>query len=113
MAPLLAFTLLGAASLDAAPQQGPRIVTAAIAPSPIHPGDDVVVTVETSADVVAVDAHVHGRTFHVEPIESGVFRASGHVPKFVRFFKGTYHITFVGHCASGETTEYERDVEVK
>jgi hypothetical protein len=109
-APLLAFMLLGAAPPDPTPEQGPRIVGAAIAPSPIHPGDQFVVTVETSIDVVAVEAHVRGRTFHLEPVESGLFQSSGSVPKFARFFKGTYRVTFVGHCASGKTAEYERDV---
>jgi hypothetical protein len=111
-APLLAFMLLGTAPLDPAPPQGPRIVTAAIAPSPIHPGGQVVITVETSPDVIAVDGQVRGHTFHMEPIQSGEFRASGRVPKFARFFKGTYRITFVGRCANGQTTEYERDVVV-
>lgn len=109
-APLLAFMLLGAAPPDPNPEQGPRIMAAAIAPSPVHPGDQFVVTVETSTDVVAVDAHVRGRTFHIDPIDRGLFQSSGSVPKFARFFKGTYRVTFVAHCASGETTEYERDV---
>jgi hypothetical protein len=119
-APLLALALLGTGaptSLDSpepsASSGGPpatQIVAVQIDPSPIHPGSHVVVTVDTSPDVAAVDAYVRGLTFHIKPVQSGEFRSDGKVPWFARFFKGTYQIKFVARCASGQSTEYQREI---
>lgn len=115
-APILAFALLGAAPPSAAhpavvaQAEPPQIVAAAVNPSPVHPGDDVVVTVATTPNVVAVDAQVKSYHFHLDPVEAGQFRATGKVPKIARFFKGTYHVVFTAHCAGGQTTQFGEDV---
>jgi len=113
--PLLALGLMGAAApvgSPDAPEAEPQIAAVDINPSPVRPGGHVVVTVETSPNVVAVDAHVKSFTFHLGPVGSGGFRSVGTVPKIARFFKGTYRVTFVARCSGGRTTEYGEDVVV-
>jgi hypothetical protein len=90
--------------------EDPQIAAVAIDPDPVHPGSHVVVTVQTSTNVVSVDAHVKSFTFHLDPVQSGEFRGIGTVPKIARFFKGTYHVTFIAHCSGGQTAEYGQDV---
>lgn len=113
--PILALTLLGASPshprvLAQTGTEEPQIVAAQINPSPVHPGDSVVVTVATTPNVVGVDAQVKSYHFHLDPVEAGEFRATGRVPKIARFFKGTYHVVFTAHCSGGQTTQYSEDV---
>ena len=110
----LAAVLSGTASaqISDGPQtaQSPKIVSAAIDPAPLHPGDTVQATVLTTLDVVSLEAHVGLLTFAIPQIEPGKFRQTAHVPKMARFFHGTYHVTFVGHCQDGRTAEMREDV---
>jgi hypothetical protein len=117
LAPPLVLALLAGAPGTAAPgvpaEAAPfnaTISAVAIEPDPVHPGSKVVVTVQTSPDVVAVDAHVKSFTFHLDPVQSGEFQCTGTVPKIARFFKGTYRVTFVARRSGGQTTEYGQDV---
>jgi hypothetical protein len=110
----LAAVLSGTASaqVNDGPQtaQSTQIVSAAIDPTPIHPGDTVVAIVVTTLDIVSLEAHVGVLKFAIPQIEPGKFRQTGHVPKIARFFHGTYHITFVGRCQDGRTAEMREDV---
>jgi hypothetical protein len=90
--------------------QSPKIVSAAIDPAPIHPGDTVQATVFTTPDIVSLEAHVGLLKFAIPRIEPGKFRQTGHVPKMARFFHGTYHVTFVGHCQDGRAAEMREDI---
>jgi hypothetical protein len=112
--PALAVVLSGTASAQVSdgPQapQIPLIVSAAIAPAPIHPGGDVEAIVLTTPDIVSMEAHVAHFTFTIPPLEPGKFRQTGHIPKLARFFHGTYHVTFVGHCSDGRTAETSEDI---
>ena len=110
---ILALALTGTAGAQAGetPQAGaPQIVSAAVNPDPIHPGGPVEAVVETSANVVGVEAHVKGFHFTLDQKEPGKFIKSGTVPKFARFFKGTYHVTFTARCAGGNSVESGTDV---
>lgn len=110
----LAAVLSGTASAQindgAQTAQSPKIVSAAIDPAPVHPGDTVEATVLTTLDVVSLEAHVGALRFAIPQTEPGKFRQTGHVPKIARFFHGTYHVTFVGRCQDGRTTEMREDV---
>ena len=112
--PMLALALTGTAGAQAGePEQtapAPQIVSAAINPAPIHPGGPVEAVVQTSPNVVSVDAQVRGFHFSLEQKEPGKFAKSGVVPKIARFFKGTYHVTFVARCQGGSTVESGYDV---
>jgi hypothetical protein len=90
--------------------QLPQIVSAAIDPEPIHPGDAVEATVLTTPDIVSVKATVAHLWFAIPQVEPGKFRQTGHVPKIARFFRGTYHVTFIGRCTDGRTAEMREDV---
>ena len=112
--PILALVMTGTAGAQAGDAPigagAPQIVSAVINPDPIHPGGPVEAVVETSPNVVSVDAQVKGFHFSLEQKQPGKFSKSGTVPKFARFFKGTYHVTFVAHCAGGTTVESGTDV---
>ena len=112
--PMLALALTGTAGAQAGePAQAeapPQIVSTAINPDPIHPGGPVEAVVQTSPNVVSVDAQVRGFHFNLDQKEPGKFAKAGTVPKIARFFKGTYHVTFVAHCAGGHTVESGYDV---
>jgi hypothetical protein len=86
------------------------IVSAAIDPVPIHAGDAVEAIVLTTPDVVSVEAHVAHFRFAIPQLEPGKFRQTGQVPKIARFFRGTYHVTFVGRCNDGRTAEKGEEV---
>jgi hypothetical protein len=90
--------------------QSPQIVSAAIDPRPVHPGDAVEAIVLTTPDIVSVEAHVAHFKFAIPQFEPGKFRQSGRVPKIARFFHGTYHVTFVGRCSDGRTAETREDI---
>lgn len=113
-APVLALALTGTAAAQAgeSPQTAPvpQIVSAAINPDPVHPGGQVEAVVQTTPDVVSVDAQVKGFHFTLDQTQPGRFAKSGTVPKIARFFKGTYHVTFVAHCAGGTTVQSGTDI---
>lgn len=99
---------LPARAQDDAPQ--PKILSATIVPDPIHPGEQVAADVATSPNVTSVEAHVKGMTFKLPEVHPGEFRLERTVPKIARFFKGTYHVTFVAHCAGGREAESAEDI---
>jgi hypothetical protein len=110
----LAVALSGTASAEISDGyqavQSPQIVSAAIDPKPVHPGDAVEATVLTTPDIVSVEAQVVHLRFAIPQLEPGKFRQRGHVPKIARFFHGTYHVTFVGRCSNGRTVEKLEEV---
>jgi hypothetical protein len=111
----LAVALSGTASAEISDdhqtdKSSPQIVSAAIDPDPIHPGDAVEATVLTTPDIVSVEAHVVHLKFAIPQLEPGKFRQTGHVPKIARFFHGTYHVTFVGRCSDGRTVERNEEI---
>jgi hypothetical protein len=114
--PALAVVLAGTASaqVDDSPQavQSPRIVSTAIDPMPVHPGDTVDATVLTTPDVVSVEAYVAHVTIAIARVEPGTFRQTARVPKIARFFHGTYDVTFVARRSDGRTVETHEDVVV-
>jgi hypothetical protein len=114
LVPALAIVLCATASAqrsdDPEAVQSPQIVSAAIEPEPLHPGDTIEAIVRTTPDIVSVEAHVAHFTFAIPQLEPGKFRQTGRVPKIARFFHGTYHVTFVGRCSDGRTVEKREDV---
>lgn len=106
--PALALALTGTAGAQAG--DVPMIVSIAINPDPLHPGSDVEAIVNTSPDVTAVEARVRGLKFNLNQLQTGEFRTTGRVPKIARFFKGTYHVTFVAHTSDGRTVEGAHDI---
>ena len=86
------------------------IVSATIAPEPVHAGTMVVADVTTAPDVTSVDARVRSFKFSLSEVKPGEFRKSGKVPWIARFFKGTYVVTFFAHRADGTTAQTTQNV---
>ena len=106
--PTLALALTGTAGAQAGDM--PLIIAIAVNPVPLHPGSEVEAVVNTSPDVTAVEARVRGFKFTLNQAQAGEFRTTGKVPKIARFFKGTYHVTFIARTNDGQTAEDTHDV---
>ena len=115
---VLSLALTGAAGAQStsespptsAPASAPQIVSVAINPDPVHAGKSVDAIVETTPDVVAVQAHVMNLKIDIPRDKDGAFRKSAKVPWMARFFKGTYKVTFVATCKDGHEAQSEQDV---
>lgn len=119
-APFLVLTLAlttaaGAQTTTESPQPSPaagapQIVSVAINPDPVHAGKSVDATIETTPDVVAVQARVMNLKIDIPRDGDGTFHKSAKVPWMARFFKGTYKVTFVATCKDGHEAQSEQDI---
>jgi hypothetical protein len=97
------FTLC-ALALTAPAQGTPRILAASASPTVIHNGGLVLWKVHTTADVVAVEAHVNFYKLNLQREGPGRFGLSFQLPSGVpSSFHGTYHVQVTARDGSGAT----------
>ena len=89
-----------------------RIVSVTIDPTSLVSGGPVSVTVETTPDVVNVEAAVGPHRITIPEVESGMYYGSATVPRFPRFIRGRFHIRFFGKTAAGETVAADTTVRL-
>ena len=116
---VLALALSAAAGAQtqttSSPQPGPaagapQIVSVAINPDPVRAGKSVDATIQTTPDVVAVQARVMNLKIDIPRQADGEFHKTAVVPWMARFFKGTYNVTFVATCKDGHETQSRQDI---
>jgi len=92
--------LVNVGSISAADPES-RIVSITIDPTPLVSGGPVSVFVETTPDIVSVEAAVGPHHVTIPEVESGMYYGSSTIPRLPRFIRGNFHVRFLGKTAAG------------
>ncbi len=83
-----------------------QILSVRTSPSVVHAGESITWDVRTTADIVAVTAHVSAYTIPLKRTRPGHFGLSFTVPSNVpAFFHGTYNLDVTGETTRGATAK--------
>lgn len=99
-------------ALPIAADDAPTILDVAISPLPVLGGEPATTTVDTTTDVVEVEAHVAFVRIPIPRVAPGRFELVRDVPHIPRIFRRTYAVTFVARSDDGTATT-RLDVVVK
>lgn len=104
--------VLLAAGAASAQDDAARIVSITWDPPALISGGAVSVTVQTTPDVVSLEAVAASRHIPIPQVEPGKYVGTGQVPHFPRFIRGHFHVRFIGKTASGETVATDSTIQL-
>ena len=89
-----------------------RIISAVIDPHDLVSGGPVSATIETTPDVVTVEAIAGPRHIEIPQVEPGHYYGAGTIPHLPHFIHGHFKVRFIGHTAQGETCVAETTIKL-